>query len=411
MAVKTLQEFYKSMQTLKDIRSSIINSINGELTLNVKDLKKLEDIKLQLEDIPKKNNLFKLKTNLGQSILLELDYELSELKKDDIFLKHGSEALIEHMSIIHPNYIEDVKKGLDFLKKQDYKHFVTDRDGTISNYCGRYQSSIQPIYNALCLLEFQKCIEGKSIILTSAPLFNIGLADISVQPEGDYILAGSKGREMLVDGEIHTFPINPDQKQKLDELNQAIEKLLKRKKYGVFRYIGSGLQYKFGQTTLARQDKNASISEKKSLKLKKKIEKILKKLDPKAEYFSLEDTGKDLEIMLKINSDNGNFEEFNKGRGLKFILNHLDENIENENVLICGDTASDVPLVTAAQELGAKVTTIFVTEDDALKKSVKSICKNSFFVSSPDVLIYILYKYSQNQTPWNPLGLFLSLIN
>jgi len=407
MAIKTLVDFYSNMRKLHEIRSKIVSAIISEESIDVTNLKTLEHIKLELEDIPKEKNQFKLKTGLGKSILLELDYELGELKKDNIFLKYGRDALKDQLQKENPSFNEDVEKGLVFLKKRDYKHFVTDRDGTVSNYCGRYQSSIQPIYNALCLLQFQKSIPGKSIILTSAPLFNIGLADISVQPEGNYILAGSKGREMLLDGKTHTYPIEPEQQQKLDTLNHAIENLLKRPKYRLFRYIGSGLQYKFGQTTLARQDKNNSISEKKSLKLKKKIEKIIKDLDPNADYFSLEDTGKDLEIMLNIKSDKNSAEEFDKGHGLKFIFNHLNENISNEHVLVCGDTSSDVPLVSAAQELGAKVTTVFVTEDEKLKKRVKNLCNNAFFVSSPNILIYMLFKYSKNQNSWNPISLFL----
>jgi len=406
MNIITLSQFYESMLSLKEIRRKIINKINNGKTVTIKNIKELEKIKLALEEIPKVENKFKLETNQGQSILLELDYELGELKKDDVFLKHGYNALEEHVAKIHPNYGEEVEQGLTFLKKHHYKHFITDRDGTISNYCGRYQSSIQPIYNALFLSKFAKCIEGISVILTSAPLFDTGLADISIQPEGEFILAGSKGREMLINGEKQVFPIAKDEKKKLDSLNQNIEKLLENEKFAIFRYLGSGLQYKFGQTTLARQDKNKSIPEEKSNQLKDEIEKIIKNLDPKSRFFSLEDTGKDLEIMLNIKSNANEHEEFDKGHGLKFIFNQLDKTLNNEHVLVCGDTASDVPLIRGAQDLGAKVITVFVTKDETLKKSVKAICENSFFVSSPDVLIYMLYKYSKNQKPWNLLSLF-----
>jgi hypothetical protein len=411
-SIKTLADFYKSMRLLHEIRVKIVSKITNSEILNMKDLKSLEQIKDQLLAIPKKKDLFKLKTIQGQSILLELDYELGELERDNVFLKHGYKALKQYMCKIHNNYLEDVNRGLDFLKRHQYKHFVTDRDGTISNYCGRYQSSVQPIYNALCLSEFAKTIEGQSIILTSAPLLDMGLADISVQPENEYILAGSKGREILINGKKQVYPIAETEQQKLDELNYAIDSLLKNEEYATFKYIGSGLQHKFGQTTLARQDKNNSILDEKSLALKKKIESLLNDLDPNEQFFSLEDTGKDLEIMLKIKSDKDNLEEFDKGHGLKFIMNHLDENIQNQRVLICGDTASDVHLITAAQDLGAIVTTVFVTEDETLKNSVKSICKDSFFVSSPDVLIYMFFKYSKHNQSWkNPLSLFLSLIN
>ena len=411
MAIQTLSEFYACMKMLSEIRAKIVEVIKHDDTVDMKDLKSLEQIKLNLEDIPRNGELFELQTNQGKSISIELDYEISELRKDDIFLKHGPKALEEYMTTIHKNYNVEVNSGLDFLKQHSYKHFITDRDGTVSNYCGRYQSSIQPIYNALCLSEMSKFIEGKSIILTSAPLFNNGLADVSVQPKGEYILAGSKGRELLFEGRKYTFPIEEYQQNKLNELNQDIENLLEDDNYAMFRYIGSGLQYKFGQTTLARQDKNNSISEKKSLKLKHKIIDLLEKLDSDNRIFSLEDTGKDLEIMLNITSGDNNLEEFDKGHGLKFILNHLGADLQNQKVLICGDTSSDIPLITSAQELGAQVSCVFVTEDQNLKEKVRAKCKNSFFVSSPDVLIYMLYKYSKHQNSWNPISLFLSLVN
>lgn len=397
MNILTLSDFYKSMRFLKETRQSIMSTVKEEESINTKDLKALEEIKQKLEGIPKKGKFFELKTEQNEVITLELDYELSELKKDEIFLKYGHDALEEYLAKIHKNYNQDIQEGLDFLKPYNFKHFVTDRDGTISNYCGRYQSSIQPVYNAICLSKLREVIEGKAIILTSAPLFEIGLADVSIQPKDEYILAGSKGREMLMDNKKYTYPIPDEQQEKLDILNHAIEELLLSKKYASFKFIGSGLQYKFGQTTLARQDKNNSISKEKSLQLKTEIESLLQELDPEKSFFSLEDTGKDLEIMLNVNSHVEKLEEFDKGHGLKFIVKHLGEALENETVLVCGDTHSDIPLITSAQDLGANVISIFVTDDEGLKRNVRAVCNSSFFVSSPDVLVYMLFKYSKNR--------------
>lgn len=394
MAIKTLSEFYSLMQFLRDVRYKITLYLIQGKQIKEEDIENLENIKIGLESISKKNGKFVLQTLQGNSIEIELDYELNELSKDEIFLKSGHEELMNHMSTMHKDFKIELEAGLKFIKQKKYEHFITDRDGTISNYCGRYQSSIQPIYNAKCLSEFQKNIEGRSVILTSAPLKKIGITDVSIQPEGEYILAGSKGREMLLNGKIQSYPMTDKEKDKLHQLNEAIEKLLNQKEFAIFRYIGSGIQYKFGQTAIARQDKNESIAVKKSLALKTKIESIIKKIDLNREFFSLEDTGKDLEITLNIKSADNNSEEFDKGQGLKFIMKQLNENIGNKNVLVCGDTFSDVPLITAAKALGAKVTSIFVTEDENLKDIVSANCKNVFFVSSPDVLIYMLYKYS-----------------
>jgi hydroxymethylpyrimidine pyrophosphatase-like HAD family hydrolase len=408
---QTLTDFYENMRLLHKIRTSILNSILNSETISIKDLISLERIKHALEDIPKENGKYKLQSGQGADIFLELDYELGELKKDNIFLKYGHRALKKHMTKIHPDYLKEVDDGLNFLKKYEFEHFITDRDGTVSNYCGRYLSSIQSIYNALSLSEFSKTIQGRCIILTSAPLLNNGLKEVSIQPENEYILSGSKGREIIINGKNHTLPIKENEQQKLDELNQQISKLLNQQEFSVFRHIGSGYQQKFGQITLARQDKNNSIAQHKSLELKQNVLNIVDKIDPEKIYFGVEDTGQDLEIMLKVKSDNNQLKEFDKGNGLKFIMQELNENIDNRTVLICGDTASDVPMLKAAQELGAEVVSVFVTKDESLKSSVRSICKQSYFVSSPDALIYMLFKYSKRQDSWNPLSLFLSLVN
>jgi hydroxymethylpyrimidine pyrophosphatase-like HAD family hydrolase len=410
-SITTLTGFYESMQFLHKVRKSILNAILNSESIKIKDLISLERIKLQLEHIPLKNKLYTLKSSQEQDIFLELDYEMGEIKKDGIFLKLGPNALKDYLCRIHPNYLEEVDEGLKFLEQFKFDHFVTDRDGTVSNYCGRYRSSIQSIHNALCLSEFSKAVDGKSIILTSAPLFKHGLEEVSILPQEDYILSGSKGREILIHNEKHYFPLAKEEKDKLQELEIEIQQLLKEENYSVFKHIGSGFQQKFGQITLARQDKNHSITAEKSEKLKKNVENIIKIIDPEETFFGLEDTGYDLEIMLKVRSQNDSLQEFDKGHGLKFIIKQLNEHINNRTILICGDTASDVPMLRAAKELGAKVVCVFVTEDENLQKMVSSVCKHCHFVSSPDILIYMLYKYAEKRKSSDAINLLLSLIN
>ena len=397
MAITKLSEFYAEMKHLRQVRFDVVNTIASGKKLNKTQLFQLIEIEEKLRSIPEKDNFFQLKTAQNESIALELDYELGELQKDSIFLKQGESALLNYLSEKHKYFESEIKKGLQFLENKYFDHFVTDRDGTVSNYCGRYQSSVQSIYNALFLSHFTKTVKGKSIIITSAPLFNIGLADISVQPKTDFILSGSKGRELIDDyDKKHFFPIDENQKKKLNQLNSKIEDLLEQNEFSAFRYIGSGLQYKFGQTTLARQDKNNSISAEKSLQLKSQIEKIIQKLDPNQETFRLEDTGKDLEIMLTVNEKNQDLlVDFDKGHGLEFICKTLNINIENQKILICGDTFSDLPLLTKAKAMGANVSSIFVTQDEKLMKEAKSLCNDSFIVSSPDVLVALLKKQSE----------------
>lgn len=67
--------------------------------------------------------------------------------------------------------------------------WVTDRDGTINNYCGRYMSSTQAAYNAICCARFAAICCSRSIVLTSAPLTSPGYVDVSVVPRGLFAVA------------------------------------------------------------------------------------------------------------------------------------------------------------------------------------------------------------------------------
>ena len=396
MEIIYLADFYMQMRMLRETRAYIVSALRStNEQLENEHIKQLERTLDLLNAIHKKNGSYILKTHDTEEVHLELDYELGELKKDKIYLEEGQKALEQHLADINPNFNEELEKGLDFLGKRKFHHFITDRDGTVSNYCGRYQSSIQAIYNAIYLSDVARKISGKSVILTSAPLYRIGLVDISVQPKEDFVLAGSKGRELQDEkGQQYHYPIDKEQQGKLDKLNEAIEEMLEKPEFSPFRYIGSGLQYKFGQTTLARQDKNLSISKAKSLHLKEEVQKLIQRIDPKHEHFRLEDTGKDLEIMLTI-SKNDQVEDFNKGHGVKFIAQKLELPMKEKNVLICGDTASDLPMLKAAKEMGAQVTCIFVTTDRELQKEVARYCKDAFILSSPDSLVSLFYHYAK----------------
>ncbi|MFH1429064.1 MAG: trehalose 6-phosphate synthase, partial [Candidatus Margulisiibacteriota bacterium] len=271
--------------------------------------------------------------------------------------------------------------------------FIADRDGTINNYCGRYMSSIQSVYNAVFLSRFAINYTNNSVILTSAPLNNIGLADISVCPDKIFIYAGSKGRECLnKQGERKQLPINKDKQNKLDELNNKLEELVIRPEYEVFALIGSGLQYKYGQTTIARQDINNSIPALESESFLSIIKNLVKDTDSKQEYFRIEDTGKDIEIILTIESSEGSdtLKDFDKGDGINYIDKEMGLQLEKGPNLICGDTNADIPMVTASMRKTANTYALFVTSDTVLKQEVSKICPHSFFVPSPDILVTIL---------------------
>ena len=390
----TINDFYEAMKVLKDVRTKLITSYQDTGAFPQELISAVESIRQNLKTLPKEDDVYLLKTRDNDTLSIELDYELNELEKDRRFFKHGIDGVKAFLAQSHSAFENELYQGLTFLKHKTFDHFFTDRDGTISNYCGRYLSSVQGVGNALMLNQVSKAITGRSVIITAAPLLKGGVTEVSIQPKGNFILAGSKGREFLDEnGAYYALPIEKEQQAILDALYTELQQLLQQKTYSIFNYIGSGLQQKFGEVALARQNKDYSIPEEESLDFKAKVIECINKVDPKGDTLVLDDTGKDLEINLSYDKSNG--KDFNKGNGLAFISKTLNLNLKGKHVLICGDTFSDVPMLHAAQQLGAQVYTIFVTQNEDLKQRVRSVVENAFFVTSPDVLVHLLYEYAR----------------
>ncbi|MDP8212077.1 MAG: trehalose 6-phosphate synthase, partial [Candidatus Zapsychrus exili] len=389
----TLDEFYKSMFKTKDARIEIVNFYLNYQPISAELRNILTGALDVLENIPKEGDQYILKLDDTKNISLDLSYEINELKKDLFFLDNSAESFYAHLSELHNNFNAQVNETTEKLRGIAFKNFITDRDGTVNNYCGRYVSSIQSIYNAVFLTRFANKDTINSIILTSAPLDNIGLADISVTQKNMFIYAGSKGREYFdKQGARHCFPIEEKKQRKLTELNSKLSDLVKTPEYKMFSLIGSGLQFKFGQTTIARQDITNSILAKDSNNFLELIERLVDKLDPQKELFKIEDTGKDIEIILTIDSNDKNEQakDFDKGDGINFLNDSLNLKLKDGPNLICGDTSSDVPMVEASMAKTNNTNSVFVTTNDELKAKVSAACPNAMFVDTPDVLIAAL---------------------
>ena len=180
-------------------------------------------------------------------------------------------------------------------------------------------------------------------------------------------------------------------------MNQNIVNLTQQEQYNKFTLIGSGLQFKFGQTTIARQDISGAIPAEESLHLLGKIEQIIDEIDPEGQLFRIEDTGKDIEIMLTISDQNKHVKDFDKGDGINFINKKLNLQFEHSNCLVCGDTHSDISMAKKLLSDDNTVFTIFVTQNQKLIKELKIHFKPNKLkiVSNPDVLVSALWNVSQ----------------
>ena len=389
--IDTLKAFYNLMEQTREVRFDIVNQLLSFNSVSKGPYDALQSALISLEMCLKEEHKTILKIDGSEYIDVDLTYEITELKKDIYYLENGEEKFMSYLESMHPNFSSHVQNGVALLKGKYFNCFITDRDGTTNNYCGRYRSSVQSIYNAVFLTRFAKNATSNPIIITSAPLKDIGIVDVSTIPDKVIIYAASKGREFIdLSGTRKSYPIDDQKQQLIGRLNQELNQLIKDPAYEKFSMIGSGLQLKFGQTTIARQDINGSIPEAKSKTFLALVENIVKKLDPAGKNFRIEDTGLDIEIILTISDEKAGLKDFDKADAVKYLDKELNLGLGKGPHLICGDTGSDVPMLKAVMESTDDTWSVFVTRNPELADRVKALCPNSLTVPEPDILMSIL---------------------
>jgi len=188
------------------------------------------------------------------------------------------------------------------------------------------------------------------------------------------------------------LPIDPVQQAKLNELNERLRALLSEPRYEKFGLIGSALQLKFGQTTIARQDVTGSVPEEESATFLQLLEGLVGEMDPDHHYFRIEDTGLDVEIILTVptEADGGELTDFSKGSGVGFLNDRLGLNLAAGHTLVCGDTGSDVPMLEECLRHSDDTWSIFVTKKEDLANRVRALTSRSLIVDEPDTLVAIM---------------------
>lgn len=376
-----LRDFYKLMKKIRETRQEILSLILENKKVPKTRINALRVHYSFLKDLKKQNSEFVFYYK-NKKIKSRLYYELNELKRDLIYLEKGEKALLRNLSSSNKGFYEQKKKIVEKLNKTKFDVFITDRDGTINNSSERYLSSIQPIYNGLFFARFILKKTKNSIILTSGPLNDFQRVNIFPKifaKKHNLIFSGSKGSEFILNKKVK-IPLNKTEKLKLKILENRIKKLLSNENYEIFYLIGSGFQVKHGQLSIAKQDMFKSINKNLSDKFSKEIKNVVRRMDSKAEYFIINDTGNDIEITLNIKG-----KKFDKYRGIEFVLRELA--LKPENTLVCGDSDSDLRFFEYIQKISKECCMIFVTKNPKMKKRVKKRFPKTVFVSSPDILI------------------------
>ncbi len=394
--IHTLSAFYGLMENTRTVRRAIVEQLVCSKEAANEQVHALKNALTSLKRRIKKDHTAELMLDDSVGIEVNLRYEITELKKDIYFLENGEAPFLSHLESLHPDFSSFVDTGVNHLRGKPFNCFITDRDGTINNYCDRYRSSVQSAYNALFLARFATTRANNPIIITSAPLKDVGLMDVCTLPDETVIYAASKGREFVdLSGVRKTFPIDGKKQEMIDRLNRRLEGLVAEAAHERFSLIGSGLQLKFGQTTIARQDISGSIAQDRSEAFLSLVKKMVKELDPSGENFTIEDTGLDIEIILTFSGSDGEMTDFNKKEAVRFLDRELNLNMDKGPHLICGDTSSDLPMLKAAMENTTDTWAVFVTRDSGLAEQVVSVCPRAIVVPEPDMLVAILNRLTE----------------
>ncbi|MFW5960507.1 MAG: trehalose 6-phosphate synthase [Chitinivibrionales bacterium] len=399
-SIKSLEDLFHLMNRTKKARKRIVKEYLEKGTFSAEDFNTLKEAEMKLEKIEHLGESVRLSPdeNSPQG-LFDISYEENELKKDIFFLTMGEEEFKENLLLKNTEIRDEVREALRTLEGIEFNNFISDRDGPVNNYCSRYLSSVQSVYNSVFLCRFAKTVSGNTVIVTSAPLRNGGFMDVHTMPEGEFVLAGSMGREYVnKKRQVKTYPVKKERQKKLDDLNSRIADILVQPEYKKFSYIGSGFQQKYGQTTIARQDIAETIPEKESLEFLKVLKGVVNDIDPENKYLMIDDTGMDVEIILTVDpgginmeyNEGGETKEFTKGDGIHFLEGEIPLDLSTGPNFICGDTSSDVPMLEAALTRSEDTYTIFVTQDQELRAEITELTDKAIFVSEPDVLVFIL---------------------
>ena len=396
--IDSLKSLYRLMAETRPVRATLVKKILATQPYPQQHIDDLKHALRALQNCCRDGHKADLMLEGSASIQVDLFYEITELEKDIDFLENDEAQFLSHLQSRHADFATHVRQGTALLGGKRFNGFITDRDGTINNYCGRYATSIQSVYNAVFLARFAQKLAVNPIIITSAPLKDPGIVDVSVLPERTVIYAASKGREFIdLSGARRSFPIDPEKQLLIDRLNQRLASLVEDAAYERFSLIGSGLQMKFGQTTIARQDISGSIAANESQSFLALIENITREIDPSGLNFKIEDTGLDIEIILTVEDAEAGLKDFDKKEAVKFLDQELRLKMNSGPHLVCGDTGSDLPMLEASMAYSQDTWAVFVTQDSQLAEKVSAVCPQALTVPEPDMLVAILNQLAQQQ--------------
>lgn len=398
--IQLLSRTHEILYESENYQKEIISTNNEKLQLNVKDeshgLRKdllfLEKLKTFLINEQEKSD--SIVPNF-KACLIELDFigvlapyhPISAQK----FIEEHKQCVQFLRNYINANNLSSEKSDDIFNKRKPI--MITDWDGTMKDYCSQYATNLQPIYSAISMAKFSKMYTRLTAVLTAGPLRGPGILDLTSLPkDGPIVFGGSWGRECWLNGKriVHDEGISDEGLDALERLNSEMSEMLsKSQEFSHFALVGSGVQRKVDRLTLGVQTVCNHIDPDLSSKYQEQVKERLHRVDPNEEFLHFDPSTK-LEVEVVIHNKGEKGVSWDKASGIKRLVETISDSLDSGSVLVCGDTHSDLPMVTYVSSHNKKgLMALFVTTKNDLQEKVVNIVGDSemcCFVSSPDVI-------------------------
>lgn len=328
----------------------------------------------------------------GDDVALRLDLaeETSQLENDLAYLADGREALLKRLGKHRPGLRDAIRRGLKVVAGESVNTLLIDCDALFRAPNQRVLTAVQPAWNAVAACRYALARSRKPVLWSEAPLTGPGLVDRATVPPRTFAYAASLGRQWRdAEGNQGQAPLSPEKAALLGALNDRLAALMADPAWLAFTYVGAGLQFRRGETSIARQDSAGSIDEDASLALLEHVHDVIDAVDPERQHFRVDDDGHDITVTPTA-ATRDLWNDFSPAEGLRNLDAGLALDLAKGPHLVCCAGPQGVALLAALAEWTADLRALLVTDRDDLASRAAAICPRTAVVRFPDTVAAIL---------------------
>jgi hypothetical protein len=338
-----------------------------------------------LDEAVDRDGLAALPVDEDRVLRLDLSEEARQLENDVLYVEEGREALMKHLGRQRHGLRDAVRQGLRELAVQGIETLLCQTDALLRAPGQRFVTAVQPAWNAVALGRFAAARAARTVLWSAAPLFGPGISDLHALPRRACVLAGSLGRQIVdATGRESASPLSLAKASLLEGINARLAMLLADPDWRAFAYVGSGLQFRRGETVLARQDSRGSIDEDASLALLEHVHDIVDAVDPEREHFRVEDDGCDVVVTPTVSAADAG-QEYSAREGLRALEQALGADFATGPHLVCCTGQDGLELLEALLEKNRDVRCLFVGDREDLGRKARELCPHAALAAHPDI--------------------------